>query len=63
MHVYNPSILFISEHLLLPVAVQFLHSSAVGWNPIVAGGLQSHSEVDAIFVDHLMGDAGGHCWR
>ena len=97
--------LFCSKYLLLPGAVQVLHLSAVGWNPIVAGGhfkeniigatnmsnqfvhltsvvtwsraisasfccwmefsccwrastLHAHSEVDAIFVDHLMGCTG-----
>lgn len=63
MYGHDPSILFISKHLLLPGAVQFLHPSVVGWNSVVAGGPQAHSEVDAILVDHLMGGAGGHCWR
>ena len=52
-----------SKYLLLPGAVQVLRLSAVGWNPIVAEGPLPHSEVDAILVDHLMGGAGGHCWR
>ena len=60
---HDPSILFMSKYLLLPGAVQVLHLSAVGWNPIVAEGPLPHSEVDAILVGHLMGGAGGHCWR